>query len=45
MPRPGLSKENKYVKKILLNGKPYKKNYIEHADIVRGGKLTYIMGK
>ena len=41
----GLSKENKYVKKILLNGKPYKKNYIEHADIVRGGKLTYIMGK
>ena len=41
----GLSEENKYVKKILLNGKTYKKNYIEHADIVRGGKLTYIMGK
>lgn len=41
----GLSKENKYVKKILLNGKAYKKNYIEHADIVKGGTLTYIMGK
>jgi len=40
-----LSKENLHVKKILLNGKPYKKNYIDHKDIVKGGKLTYIMGK
>lgn len=41
----GLSEQNKYVKKILLNGKPYKKNYIDHADIVAGGTLTYVMGK
>jgi len=40
-----LSKENLHVKKILLNGKVYKKNYIDHADIVKGGTLTYIMGK
>ncbi len=38
-----LSKENKRVAKILLNGKTYKKNYINHADIVKGGKLTFIM--
>ena len=41
----GLSEQNKYVNKILLNGKPYKKNYIDHETIVKGGSLTYIMGK
>lgn len=41
----GLSKENKYVKKILLNGKAYKENYIDHATLTAGGTLTYIMGK
>ena len=40
-----LSKQNLHVKKILLNGKPYKKNYIAHEDIVKGGKLTFVMGK
>lgn len=39
----GLSKENKYVDKIYLNGKLYKKNYIGHSEIVKGGKLVYIM--
>ena len=38
-----LSKEHKYVDKIYLNGKLYKKNYIEHADLVKGGKLVYVM--
>ena len=38
-----LSKEHKYVDKIYLNGKLYKKNYIDHADIVKGGKLVYVM--
>ena len=41
----GLSEQNKYVKKILLNGTTYKKNYIDHETIVKGGSLTYIMGK
>ena len=40
-----LSEENLHVDKILLNGKVYKKNYIDHKDIVRGGKLTFIMKK
>ena len=39
----GLSKEKLYVDKIYLNGKRYKKNYIDHADIVKGGKLVFKM--
>lgn len=38
-----LSKENKYVKEIYLNGKRYRKNYINHADIVKGGELRFVM--
>lgn len=38
-----LSKENKYVKAIYLNGKKYKKNFIRHEDIVKGGKLKFVM--
>lgn len=40
-----LSKENLHVDKIYLNGKLYKKNYIEHKDIVKGGKLVFVMKK
>ena len=39
----GLSKEHKYVDKIYLNGKRYKKNYISHEDIVKGGTLLFKM--
>ncbi len=39
----GLSKANKYVKSITLNGQPYTKNYITHADIMNGGTLVYQM--
>ena len=39
----GLSKENKYVGSILLNGKKYTKNYIDHAAIMNGGTLIYKM--
>lgn len=39
----GLSEANKYVKEIRLNGKRYTKKYIDHADIVKGGTLEYIM--
>lgn len=40
-----LSKENLHVAKIILNGKTYKKNYIDHKDIVKGGKLVFVMKK
>lgn len=36
---------NIYIQKILLNGKPYKKNYITHKDIMAGGVIEYFMGK
>ncbi len=39
----GLSKENKYVDSITLNGEPYTQNYITHDDIVKGGTLVYKM--
>ncbi|MGN8069427.1 GH92 family glycosyl hydrolase [Mucilaginibacter sp. 22184] len=40
----GLSKANKYVQSISLNGKPYLKNYIRHFDILKGGRLVFVMG-
>ena len=39
-----LSKENKYVQAIALNGKPFPGMKIAHADIMRGGTLVYEMG-
>ena len=35
-----LSKENKYVKSVTLNGKPLAGWKIRHADIVNGGELV-----
>lgn len=35
---------NVYIQKIILNGKPYLKNYITHQDIVSGGTLEFFMG-
>jgi predicted alpha-1,2-mannosidase len=39
-----LSDENKYVKEIYFNGKRFDKPRISHAEIVKGGKLTFLMG-
>jgi hypothetical protein len=38
-----LSKENKYVKSITLNGKPLDAPILRHADIMRGGELVFEM--
>ena len=38
------SKENKYIQSVKLNGKPYTRSYIDFKDIVRGGKLEFVMG-
>lgn len=38
------SKKNKYIQKILLNGKPYTKAYILHSAVTAGGTLTFYMG-
>lgn len=39
------SKENKYIQKIVLNGKAYTKSYLPHLKIEKGGKLEIYMGK
>lgn len=40
----GNSKENKYIQKVVLNGKPYLKSYLRHKDLVAGGELILFMG-
>jgi predicted alpha-1,2-mannosidase len=38
------SKTNKYIQRITLDGKPYTKSYISHADLTAGGNLKLEMG-
>ena len=38
-----VSDKKRYVKSVLLNGKPYSKMYITHGDIVDGGVIEFIM--
>ncbi|MCX2493733.1 GH92 family glycosyl hydrolase [Pedobacter sp. PF22-3] len=38
------SAENKYIQKIVLNGKPYTKSYILHKTITTGGNMQIYMG-
>ena len=42
---PGVSAKNRYVKSVRLNGKPYDKLYITHADLLQGGTLEFVMSK
>ena len=36
---------NKFIQKVLLNGKPYDKLWISHKDIMDGGTLIFTMGE
>jgi len=38
------SPENKYIRKVTLNGKEYDKMYITHDDIMNGGEIIFEMG-
>ena len=38
-----LSRENKYVKAVTLNGKPLDGFTIRHEDILKGGELVFDM--
>lgn len=40
----GASGKNIYIQRAMLNGQPYTKNYLDHADIVEGGILELEMG-
>ncbi len=39
----GLSKENIYVKRILLNGQPTSKLFINHEELMAGGEMIFEM--
>lgn len=41
---PDNSPENVYVQGVELDGKPWKKTYLEHSDLADGGVLTFDMG-
>ncbi len=41
----GLSEENRYIRSVSLNGTPYDLPYLNYEDIVRGGTLTFTMGR
>lgn len=41
---PANSQSNLYVQNIVLNGKPYDKNWISHAAILQGGTMQVGMG-
>lgn len=34
-------KGNKYIQSVTLNGKPYHKSYLTHADIMKGGVISF----
>ncbi|WP_319481563.1 GH92 family glycosyl hydrolase [uncultured Draconibacterium sp.] len=38
-----LNKTNIYIDSVTLNGEPYEKSYITHADVVKGGVLEFTM--
>lgn len=38
-----LSKDNKYIKNVQLNGKPLNRSFITHDDINNGGTLEFVM--
>ncbi|WP_336615941.1 GH92 family glycosyl hydrolase [Bacteroides acidifaciens] len=42
---PNNNKENIYIQKVYLNGKPYNKSYIVYDDIINGSTLKFVMGK
>ena len=39
------SRENVYIQRAFLNGRPYDKCWLDHADIMAGGVLELVMGK
>lgn len=42
---PANSDCKRYVSEIMLNGKPYTKNYFTHGDLTRGAKIGFTMSE
>jgi predicted alpha-1,2-mannosidase len=41
---PGVSDRNRYVQSLRINGKPYHKLFLTHAQLLQGGTLEFRMG-
>ena len=41
---PENSDDNRYVQKLTINGTEHKVNYVNHADLLQGAKMDYVMG-
>ena len=39
------SSENLFINEVYLNGKTYDKNWIDHKQLIRGGKINFKMSK
>ena len=39
------SQENVYIQSARLNKKPYTRTYLSHQDIMKGGRMDYVMGR
>ena len=39
------SDKNVYVHKVVVNGQPLKRNYVTHAEIMNGGRITFHMSE
>jgi predicted alpha-1,2-mannosidase len=40
----GVSEKNIYIQSARLNGRPYRKSYLTHRDLMAGGELIFVMG-
>ncbi|NQZ23277.1 MAG: glycoside hydrolase family 92 protein [Colwellia sp.] len=40
-----LSKNNKFIESVRLNGKPLNRSFITHDDIINGGTLEFVMSQ
>jgi len=40
---PAVNAENVYIDNITLDGRPYDRLYLEHSELLKGGKLDFIM--
>lgn len=41
---PAVSDRNRYVQKVLWNGKPYEYCYLTYDQLIQGGTLEFVMG-
>lgn len=40
---PAANQKNRYIESITLNGKPYDRLFLEHFELLKGGKFDFVM--